>query len=192
MQPSECHLVRRDSSAIKSDRVETAFISALIYWLKPLTDEGDTAFSTGVRCFLSLTTGFFAVRTSLLVIGRSFLVFTTTTYFFDRQERFCWLVACLTSQQHASVSQGRICSDNFTCCHTEIEAADQTFHLTQSQYTDTGPTSPSTDPITPSAWQGSHRSVNFSVTGMTRPGKIPGQAEFEPRIFRSRGGRLNH
>ena len=41
-------------------------------------------------------------------------------------------VGCLTSQQHASVSQGRICTDNFTCCHTEIEAADQTFHLTQS------------------------------------------------------------
>ena len=53
-------------------------------------------------------------------------------------------VSCSTSQQHASVSQGRICSDNFTCCHTEIEVADQTFHLTQSQYTDTGPTSPST------------------------------------------------
>ena len=68
----------------------------------------------------------------------------------------CWLFACLTSQQHASVSQGRICSDNFTCCHTQIEAADPTFYLTQSQYTDTGPTSPSADPITPGAWQGSH------------------------------------
>ena len=55
----------------------------------------------------------------------------------------CLFVGCLTSQQHASVSQGRICTDNFTCCHTEIEAADPTFHLTQSQYTDTGPTSPS-------------------------------------------------
>ena len=33
------------------------------------------------------------------------------------------LVGCLTSQQHASVSQGRSCSDNFTCCHTEIEVA---------------------------------------------------------------------
>ena len=54
-------------------------------------------------------------------------------------------VGWLTSQQQASVSQGRICSDNFTCCHTEIEAADQTFHLTQSQYTDTGPTGPSAD-----------------------------------------------
>ena len=72
----------------------------------------------------------------------------------------CLLVGCLTSQQHASVFQGRICTDNFTCCHTEIEVADQTFHLTQSQYTDTGPTSPSADPITPGAWQGSHWSVN--------------------------------
>ena len=63
-------------------------------------------------------------------------------------------VGCLTSQQHASVSQGRIYSDNFTCYQTEIEVADPAFHLTQSQYTDTGPTSPST-------WQGSHCSANF-------------------------------
>ena len=70
-------------------------------------------------------------------------------------------VGCLTSQQQASVSQGRICSDNFTCCYTAIEVADQTFHLTQSQYTDTGPASPSIDPITPGAWQCCHRSANF-------------------------------
>ena len=101
-------------------------------------------------------------------------------------------VGCLTSQQHASVSQGRICSDNLTCCHTEIEVADQTFHLTQSQYTDTGPTSPSADPITPGARQGSHWSANFEVTGVTRPRKTPAQAGFEPGIFRSRGGRLSH
>ena len=81
------------------------------------------------------------------------------------------LVGCLTSQHQASVSQGRICSDNFTCCHTEIEVADPTFYLTQSQYTDTGPTSPSAEPITPGAWQGSHWSANFEVTGMTRPRK---------------------
>ena len=102
------------------------------------------------------------------------------------------LVGCLTSQQQASVSQGRICSDNFSCCHTEIEVADQTFYLTQSQYTDTGPTRPRSDPISPGAWQGGHWSANFEVTGMTRPGKIPSQAGFEPRIFRSRGRRLNH
>ena len=93
----------------------------------------------------------------------------------------CLLVGCLTSQQHASVSQGRICSDNFTCCHTEIEIADQTFHLTQSQYTDTGPTSPSADPITPGAWQGSHWSANFEVTGMTRSRKNPGASGIRTR-----------
>ena len=69
-------------------------------------------------------------------------------------------VGCLTSQQHASVSQGRICSDNFMCCHTEIEVADQTFYLTRSHHTDTRPTSPSTDPIIPGTWQGSHWSAN--------------------------------
>ena len=65
-------------------------------------------------------------------------------------------VGCLTSQQQDSVYQERICSDNFTCCHTEIEAADQTFYLTQSQCTGTEPTSPSADPITLGAGQGSH------------------------------------
>ena len=83
----------------------------------------------------------------------------------------CLFVGCLTSQQHASVSQVRICSDNFTCCHTEIEVADPTFHLTQSQYTDTGPTSPSADPRMPGAWQGNHWSANFEVIGMARPRK---------------------
>ena len=67
------------------------------------------------------------------------------------------LVSCLTSQQQASVSQGRICSDNFTCCHTEIQVADQTVHLTQSQYADAGPASPCADPIPPGAWEKSRR-----------------------------------
>ena len=75
---------------------------------------------------------------------------TVTTMGIIRSRRMIgWLLACLTSQRQASVSLGRICSDNFTCCHTEIEVADQTFFLTQSQYTDTWPTSPSGDPITP-------------------------------------------
>ena len=90
------------------------------------------------------------------------------------REREMLFVGCLTSQQHARVSQGRICSDNFTCCYTEIDVADPTSHLTQSQYTDTVPTSPSADPITPGAWYGSHWSANFEVTGMTRPRKNPG------------------
>ena len=110
-------------------------------------------------------------------------------------------VGCLTSQQQASVSQGRICSDKFTFCHTEIEVADQTFYLTQSQYTDTGPTSPSADPITPGAWQGSHWSGNFEVTGMTRPRKKsrrkrnsnPGSSALEVDALPlcQRGGRVN-
>ena len=64
----------------------------------------------------------------------------------------CWLVGCLMSQQHASASQGRVCSNNFTCCHTEIEVEDQTFYPNQSQYTDPGLTSSNADPITPGAW----------------------------------------
>ena len=109
---------------------------------------------------------------------------------------FCWLlfgqfsqfsvadglfVGFLTSQQHASVSQGRIGSDNFTCCHTVIEVADQTFHLNHPQYTDTGPTSPSIDPIMPGTWQGSHWSVIFKVTGMTRPRKNLGASGIRTR-----------
>ena len=81
---------------------------------------------------------------------------------------------CATSQQNAHTASvvhlvgwlinvpatcQRIYSDNFMCCHTEIEVADQTFYLTQ--YTDIGPTSPSTDPIMPGVWQGIHWRVNF-------------------------------
>ena len=75
------------------------------------------------------------------------------------------------------------------CCHTAIEVADQTFYLPQSQYTDTGPTSPSADPVMPGAWQDSHWSTNFEVTGMTRPRKILSQVGFKPRILHSQGRR---
>ena len=39
--------------------------------------------------------------------------------------------------------------------------------LIHSTYTDTGPTGPSSDPVTPGAWQGSQWSANVYVTGMT-------------------------
>ena len=91
----------------------------------------------------------------------------------------CWLVGCLTSQQQDSVSQGRICSDNFTCCHTEIEVADQTLYLTQSQYTDTGPTSPSADPITPGAWQGSHWYDSTPKKSLHKRDSNPGYSALE-------------
>ena len=71
----------------------------------------------------------------------------------------CWLLNAPATGY--SVSQGRICSDNFTFCQTEIEVAEQTFYLTQSQYTDTWPTSPNVDSIKPGAWQGSYWSANY-------------------------------
>ena len=69
-------------------------------------------------------------------------------------------VGCLF-QQHASVSQEQICPDSCTCCSSEIEVADQTFCLTQSQYTYTGPNNPSADPVTPGVWQGSQWNTNL-------------------------------
>ena len=65
-------------------------------------------------------------------------------------------VRWLLNTQHASVSQGWICSDNFTCCHNEIEITDTILYPTQSQFTDTGPTILSADLIKPGACQGSH------------------------------------
>ena len=44
----------------------------------------------------------------------------------ERERERDVVAGCLTSQQHASLSQGRICSDSFTCCHTEEEVADRT------------------------------------------------------------------
>ena len=48
----------------------------------------------------------------------------------ERERESCLFLGCLTSQQQASVSLGRICSDNCTCCHTETEVADQTISPT--------------------------------------------------------------
>ena len=73
-----------------------------------------------------------------------------------------WIVfsGCLMSQQHARVSQD-FCSDNCVCIHTEIAVADQTFYLTQSQNTDTRPTTPNADLLMSGTWQDSHWSANF-------------------------------
>ena len=65
-------------------------------------------------------------------------------------------VDCLTSQQHARISQGWVYLDSCTCCHTEMQSAEWTCCFTQSWYTDSGPPSPSTNLSTPSAWKGSH------------------------------------
>ena len=86
--------------------------------------------------------------------------------------------------------RGRICSDKFTSCHTEIQIADQTFYLTQSQCTDTGSTSPSDDSITPGKQP---LECQFVRHWYDSTQKNPmAQAGIESRIFRSREGRLNH
>ena len=77
------------------------------------------------------------------------------------------LAGCSTSQQHASVSQGWICSDSCALSSAEIEVANQFCYLRQSQNTDTGPASPSADSIKPRTWQGSHWSTNYEVTSIT-------------------------
>ena len=75
----------------------------------------------------------------------------------------CCCVGSLLSQQCASVSQGWICSDNSTCSYSEKEVTYQAVYLTQSQYTDTWPTSPSTDLISRGIWQGSHQSTCMTL-----------------------------
>ena len=65
-------------------------------------------------------------------------------------------VGCWTCQPLAAVSRGRLESDNHACCHTEVNVSDHAGYLTQSWYTDTWPTSPTADPITPKTWRGRH------------------------------------
>ena len=80
----------------------------------------------------------------------------------------------------------RICSDNCTCRHTEIELADPTFYLSQSQYTDTGPTSPSADPITPGAWLAR---CQYSMTGWGSAYHCPSRSV--PEVRRHVAGTLS-
>ena len=72
----------------------------------------------------------------------------------------CWLVACLLvcfmSQQHASVSHGRIFSHQDRSCRSN-------FLSHPSQFTDTWTTCPSADPVTPGAWQVATRMQMFKT-----------------------------
>ena len=92
---------------------------------------------------------------------------------------------CLTSQQHASVPRGQVCSDSCTFCHTEVEDADQTFYLIQPEYTDTRPTSPSADAITPGVWQArvATRVPIFKSLARLDPDKSP-QRKRESKLSR--------
>ena len=74
-----------------------------------------------------------------------------------------------------------------TRCNAEMEVTDQTFYLTRSQYTDTGLTSPSADPVTPGAWQGSHWGTNVEVRYDSTRTKIHGRKpESNPGLLPSR------
>ena len=61
----------------------------------------------------------------------------------------CWLVGWLHNVPATCEPISGTDLLNFMCRHVDIEAADQTFYFTQSQYTDTGPTDPSPDTKTP-------------------------------------------
>ena len=75
-----------------------------------------------------------------------------------RQGSSSW-PGCLTSQQHVTVSQGRICSDSSTCCHAEKLQIKLSTSPSHSILTLGRPVS--ADLVKPGAWQGSRWSVNF-------------------------------
>ena len=94
-----------------------------------------------------------AIRTTFLKTLSQALVMLFLGCLSSEQERlFCFgffsilllLVGCLTPQQQASVFQGRICSDNCICCHTEVELADQTISPSHSILTPGQPVPPPT------------------------------------------------
>ena len=70
------------------------------------------------------------------------------------------------------------------CMHMDVRmrvcARRCTCYLTQSQHTDTEPTSPSGGPVRPGTWQGSHWSIQFCDGNGSA-----GQDRIEPSVSRS-------
>ena len=79
---------------------------------------------------------------------------------------------CLTSQQHACISQGLTCSDNCTCCQVEVVAADQTCILTKAEYPDSGQTSPRAGPITKANKQTKQNRFQVHVSLWNQPYRL--------------------
>ena len=96
-------------------------------------------------------------RNTLIIININIIISLTLG------ERItCLLVSCLTSQQHASVSQGTdLLGHLYMLPRSDRNCRDQTFYLTYSRCTDIGQTSPSAHSITPGAWQDRHWSSSF-------------------------------
>ena len=126
------------------------FLHSFYLYIQPFNQSVSQSASQYFRLMIDLVIDFvrLCIYLCILFIFPVILTYTRFPIAFDSEKpsvtdsNVCLLVGCLTSQQHAGVSQGRICTDNFTCCHTEIEVANQVFYLAKSQYTDTGPTVP--------------------------------------------------
>ena len=128
--------------------------------------------------------------------------------------RVCWLAGCLTSQRHADVSQGWICSDrcnvlphwekhsrssflshpvivylNCAFCHSETEVADLFFSPSCSTLTPGQPVRA----LTLYRQVPGRVATECKFAGMSRPRKLPcTSGKIEPRAYHSRGKRLNH
>ena len=85
------------------------------------------------------------------------------------QKSCCHTEIEVADQTYCSIwSQLRTCLDSSLCYHTETEVADQTYCSIWSQYTDTGPSRPSLDSVRPGARWG----TNLQVTGRSGCGKV--------------------
>ena len=91
-------------------------------------------------------------------------VYTATRWDSKVDSHFCFRTGLLSVSAACQVQFRSSCA--LTVSHTgTVRKKVQTRYLVQSEYTNTRPTSPSSDPIMPGLLQGSHKSVHFSVTG---------------------------
>ena len=77
---------------------------------------------------------------------------------FSYEVLFCWLLNVPATRE--CISGTDLLRQFYVLPHWD-KSCRSNFPSHQSQYTDTRPTRPSTDPIMPGTWQGSHWSANF-------------------------------
>ena len=110
----------------------------------------------------------------MLIIHTATTVLVNRTTIYARQSCHRWRTA--NAQTHANCNVGGwryFYRHLYMLLHCERNCRSNC-HLTQSQYTDTGPASPSTDPVMPGIWKGHHNWTNVCVTGMIQPGIVRG------------------
>ena len=104
----------------------------------------------------------------------------------------CMWLGRQASKKQSDVFRGITAQTNCTCCHTETEVADQTFCLTKSLYTHTGPTSPRADPYNARRLVGSHWCAKcLSHRRDSTWKQINGESGNRTTVCRFRGGRLS-